>query len=157
MLGLCCCSSFLWLQWAGAPLGVRGLLIAVASPVEHGLQGRGLPSLRHLGSVAVAPGIESTGFVIVVHRSSCCIVCGNVPGQGENPRLPHWWFFTTEPLEKLKYFFGSIICLHFCWDSNDSILDPLILFHRLLTFFFPMVSLFHFYFKLFLLPSFQVY
>ena len=38
------------------------------------------------------------------------------------------WFFTTEPLGKLKYCFSSIICLHFCWDSNYNILDPLILF-----------------------------
>ena len=41
-LGLCCCAQPLQLLRAGAtPAAVRGLLIAVASPVaEHGLQAR---------------------------------------------------------------------------------------------------------------------
>ena len=91
MVGLCRCNSFLQLQWAGATLQVRGLLTAGASlVVEHRLQGRGLQSLWHLGSVVVAPGIQNTGSVVVVHRLSCSVTCGIFLDHGSNPCLLIW-------------------------------------------------------------------
>ena len=55
--------SFFWLWHAGAtPAVVCGFLIAVASlVVEHRLKGA-------QASVAAAPGLWSTGSVVMVHR-----------------------------------------------------------------------------------------
>ena len=64
---------------------VRGLLIAVASlVVEHGLQVRGLQYLWHVGSVIVAPRLQSAGSVVVAHGFSCSAACGIFLDQGLN-------------------------------------------------------------------------
>ena len=52
-------------------------LIAMASLVEHRLQGVGV-------LVAVARGLPRSGSVLVVHRFSCPKVCGIFPDQGSN-------------------------------------------------------------------------
>ena len=41
-------------------------------------------------SVVAAPGLCSTGSVVVVHRLSCSSACGVFPGQGSNPCLLPW-------------------------------------------------------------------
>ena len=46
--------------------------------------------LQHMSSVVVAPGLWSTGLIVVVHRPSCSLACGIFPGQGSNPCLLHW-------------------------------------------------------------------
>ena len=69
---------------------VRGLPIAVASSVEeHGLQACGLNS--------------------VVHRLSCSVVCGNLPGPGikyVSPALAGG-FLTTGPPQKSSCLFEA--------------------------------------------------
>ena len=51
-------------------------------------------------SVVVAPGLESTGSVVVVHRLSCPAACGVSLDQGSNLRLLHWQADSL-PLEPL--------------------------------------------------------
>ena len=61
-LGLHCAQAFSSCGERGQLFIVRGLLIAVASFVaECRLQVRGLQQLWHVGSVAVARGLQSTG------------------------------------------------------------------------------------------------
>ena len=67
MLGLCCCTGFSLVAVNGgySLVAVPGLLITLASLVkEHGLQGA-------QASAVVAPGLQSTGSVVVVHGLSC--------------------------------------------------------------------------------------
>ena len=93
VLGLrCCVRAFSSCgEWGLLFLAVRGLLIAVASLVaEHGLQAHGLQQLWHLGSVAVARGLQSAGSVAVAHGPSCSVACGILPDQGSNPCPLHW-------------------------------------------------------------------
>ena len=62
----------------------RGFLTAVASLMDHGLQGTWV-------SVVAARGLWSTGSVAVVHRSTCSAACGIFfLTQGSNPCLLHW-------------------------------------------------------------------
>ena len=68
---------------------VRGL-IAVASLVEPGLEASGLQSLQHVGSVVTAPGLQSTGLVILVNGVSCPQACGIFPDKGSNLCVLHW-------------------------------------------------------------------
>ena len=65
-------------------VAVLELLLAVESLVmELGLQGA-------QASVVAAPGLYSTGSVVVIHRLNCSTACGIFPGQGLNPCLLHW-------------------------------------------------------------------
>ena len=91
MLGLCCCAGFSLIASSGGCclVAVRGLT-AVASLVEHRLVGSGLQSLQHVGSVITAPGLQSTGLVIVVNGVSCPLACGIFPNKGSNLCLLHW-------------------------------------------------------------------
>ena len=52
-------------------VGVRGLLIATASPVaEHGLEGAcRLQYLQHAGAVVAVPGLQSTRSEVVAHTA----------------------------------------------------------------------------------------
>ena len=52
-------------------VAVRGLLIAVASPV-------------------VERGLQSTGSAVVAPGPSCSAACGILPDQGSNPCAPAW-------------------------------------------------------------------
>ena len=51
---------------------------------------RGYSSLWHAGSVVVACGLKSAGFIVVAHGLSCSAACGIFPDQGSNPRPLHW-------------------------------------------------------------------
>ena len=60
-------------------------------------------------SVVVAPGLQSTGSIVMACRLSCPEACGTLLDQGMNP-CPSCAgrFFTTEPPEKtLEQFFYS--------------------------------------------------
>ena len=76
-LGLCCCVRAFssCSEWELLFVAVQGLLIAVASLVEHGLQARGL---------------QSAGSVVVAHGLSCSATRGIIPDQGSNPCPLHW-------------------------------------------------------------------
>ena len=65
-------------------VAVHGLLTAVASLVaDHQLQG-----IRASG--VSAPGLWSTGPIVVAHGQSCSTACGIFPDEGSNLRLLHW-------------------------------------------------------------------
>ena len=61
----------------------RGLLIAVASPMEHGLWGV-------WASVFVAPRLQSADSVVVAYGLSCSAICGIFLDKGSNPCPLHW-------------------------------------------------------------------
>ena len=50
----------------------------------------GVQQLCHVGSVVVAPRLQSTGSTFVVHRLSCSKACGIFLHQGSNLCLLHW-------------------------------------------------------------------
>ena len=50
---------------------------------EHGLQGA-----RALA--VAAPGLYSSGSVVVARGLNCSTACGIFPDQGSTPRLLHW-------------------------------------------------------------------
>ena len=69
---------------------------------------RGLQWFQLVGSVVVAPGLQSTGSISVAQRLSCSAVCGIVPDQrsirdrsGASALAAlasgFFFFFTTEP------------------------------------------------------------
>ena len=68
MLGLHCCTRFPLVAASEdySPVAVRGLFITVASLI-------------------VAPGLQSTGSVVVIRGLSCLTACGIFPGQGFKP------------------------------------------------------------------------
>ena len=69
---------------------VRRLLIVVSClGAEHGLWGAGASVAVAHGSVFVAPGLWSTGSVVVAHGLSCPSACGIFLDQGLNPCLLH--------------------------------------------------------------------
>ena len=43
-----------------------------------------------MGSVVVAPRLQSTGSIVVMHGLSCPVANGIIPDQGLNPCLLHW-------------------------------------------------------------------
>ena len=67
--------------------GVWGLLL-LRSP---GSRAHRLQRLQHVGSVVVAPRLESTGSVVVAQALGCSVACGIFPDQGSNLCLLHWW------------------------------------------------------------------
>ena len=85
MLGLCYCRGFSPVVASGGyfVVVIHELLTAVASLAEHGLQGA-------QASVAVAPGLWSTGSVAVGRGVSCSVLCGIFPDQGSKLCLLHW-------------------------------------------------------------------
>ena len=66
----------------GLPCGSAGRLAVLASLVAHGLQGA-------QASVAVVPGLWSTGSVVVVLGLRCPEACGIFLDQGSNLCLLH--------------------------------------------------------------------
>ena len=70
--------------------GTQVSLVVVPLVVEPGLQSTWLQQLWHVGSVIVAPELQSTGLTVVVHRLSCPVACGIFADQGQNPRLLYW-------------------------------------------------------------------
>ena len=87
-LGICCCTSFLWLhratsfsEQAFALVSVSRLLVAVVSLVmEHGPGGSGVTASR----------LWSTSSTGVAHGLSFSKACGIFPDRGSNPCLLHW-------------------------------------------------------------------
>ena len=75
---------------------MHGLLIALASLVEHRLQVRELQQLQDVGSVFVAPRLWSTSSVVVAHGLSHHAACGIFGDQGSNRDSRIGRFFTTE-------------------------------------------------------------
>ena len=68
----------------GYSLAVVHGLIAVASLVaEH------RPQVQS-ASVAAAPGLWSTGLVVLAHGLRCSKACGILPDPGSNLSLLHW-------------------------------------------------------------------
>ena len=61
---------------------VGWLLIAVASP--------GAQALGAQGSVVAAPGLQSTGSLVVAHGLSCSQACGIILDQGSNQQPLHF-------------------------------------------------------------------
>ena len=89
-LFICGCAGSLLLWGLSSSHGLR-LPIAVASLLlSRGSRARVLQSLWPVGSLAAAPGMESTGSIIVAHRLSCSIACVILPDQGLNPFLLQW-------------------------------------------------------------------
>ena len=78
---------------------VCGLLIVVASLVEHRLSVHEIQCLRHVGSVVVSR-LSTVSSVVVAHRLSCSVVCRIFLDQGltelESSALAGK-FFTTQP------------------------------------------------------------
>ena len=83
VLGLPCCGGFSLVAEGGSLVAVCGLLVVAPLVAEHGLQG------TH-ASVIVAPGLLSTGSMVVAHRLSCITACGIFPAQRANLCLLHW-------------------------------------------------------------------
>ena len=43
-----------------------------------------------MGSVVVAPGLYSTGLIVLTHKLSCSAACGIFQDQESNSGLLHW-------------------------------------------------------------------
>ena len=65
----------------------------------------GAQALGHKGSVASAPGFQSTGSTAVAHRLSSSVSCGNLLGSGIEPVSPivAGGFSITEPPGKSPF------------------------------------------------------
>ena len=125
-LGLHCCSRALPSPSKRGPpsAAVCRPLTTVAYPAaEHGPQARGLPQLRHVGSVAAAHRLHSAGSAGVAHGPSCSAACGILPDQGPNPHPLQWqvgsqpprhpgsplfFFFLNKFIYLFIYFFGCV-------------------------------------------------
>ena len=90
VLGLCCCAGFSLIVASGgySLVAVLRCLIVVASIVGHVFQGSWAPAV-------VAPGLQSTDSVGVVHGLSYCTACEIISDQGSNLRLLHWQVDTS--------------------------------------------------------------
>ena len=119
VLGLCCCAGF-------SPVTAHGVLTVVVSlVVEHRLQGvwasvvaagarggcgRCARWLRQVLSVVAAPGLQSTGSIVVAHGLSRSVACGIFPDQGSNLALTGGFFTTQSPRKPSLSSFPSL-CL----------------------------------------------
>ena len=74
VLALHCCIGFWWLL----------LLQSMGSRVLR------LQELPHMGSIGMAPGLQSTGSIVVAHRFNCSAAYGIFLDQRLNPCLLHW-------------------------------------------------------------------
>ena len=82
---------------------VQGLLIAAASPLQSTGSVQGMRA-----SVVVAPGLQSAGLTVVLHRLTCSKACGISLEQGWKPRLLRWQV-DSSPLSHQ----GSHYCFYF--------------------------------------------
>ena len=84
----------------GCPLGaVRGLLIAVASPVGVASRALLVQWSQRVNSLVSAPGLQSAYAVVGALGLNSFAGCGIFPDQELNPCLLHWLavsFFATE-------------------------------------------------------------
>ena len=76
---------------AGSSL-MQGNFFSYSTPASHcgGFSCCRAWALVHAGSAVAAPGLQSTGSLVVAHRLSCSIECEIFPTQGLNPCLLHW-------------------------------------------------------------------
>ena len=68
-----------------------------------GSRAHALQQLQHMDSLVLAPELQSTGLIVVVHRLSCSKTCGTFLDQGSNSFLSlalAGGYFTTEPLRR---------------------------------------------------------
>ena len=92
VLGLWCCTDFsLVAASRGYSLGVvLGLPIAVASLTDAGSKALRRQELGLTGSAVAAPGLWSTGSVVVVYQLSCFVPFLILLDQESNPCLLLW-------------------------------------------------------------------
>ena len=94
MLGLCGCTDF-------SLVVKRGAVLCCIVQASHGgdLSCCGDRALGHVGSVVAAPGLESTGSVVVGYKLSWLHGMWDLPSSGIEPVSPTLagGFFTTEP------------------------------------------------------------
>ena len=57
---------------------------------DTGSRAHGLQYLQHLGAAAVAPGLQSTGFTVVMHGLSCSLARAFFQDQELNLCLLYW-------------------------------------------------------------------
>ena len=69
---------------------VSGLLIAVVSVAEHGLQGAQASVVVAHGLIDVALRLQSTGSIVFLQRPNCFAACVIFLDQGSNLCLLHW-------------------------------------------------------------------
>ena len=85
-----CCAGFFSSSSEWGPLSSCGAWASQRAGFSHCralLQALGAADV---GSVAVAPGLQDTGSVVVVHRLSLSTAHGIFPDQGLNPSLLRW-------------------------------------------------------------------
>ena len=75
-------------------MAVLGLHCDVDFPLGAVNRGHSLAAVPGLliamASLLVAPGLWSTGSIVVAHRLRCSMACGIFPDQRLNPHLLHW-------------------------------------------------------------------
>ena len=100
VLSLHCAQAFLQLRRVGTALQLRrvGFSLWWLLFWSPGFSCCG----NNVGSVVAAPGLWSTGSIVVAHGLSCSVARRIFPNQGSNECLPHWQtkFFTPEPPRK---------------------------------------------------------
>ena len=75
----------------------RPLISVVSLVAEHRLQAHAVQQSQCVGSVVVAPGLQSADSVAVVLRLSWLMACGILPDQGSN-LCPWHWQANSSPL-----------------------------------------------------------
>ena len=116
VLGLCCCAGFFSSCGKQGLLSGCGLWISVCrSFCCCGAQALGtrasLPEAHGLSNVA--PRLQNTGLIVVVHGLSCSIF----PTQGSNPHLLHWQVDSL-PLSHQR---SPVICFYFLFGSRETV------------------------------------
>ena len=82
-----------------------------------GLSCFGAQALGPQASAVVAPGLQNTGPIVVVHRPSCSVACGDIPGSGiemKSPALAAGFsmsFFPEPPGKPNFCCWGVCVCL----------------------------------------------
>ena len=121
------CVGFLQVQRAGATLQLQCMGFSLEWLLLWQSTGSRtccsmFSSWQHVGSVAAAHGLQSTGSVVVAHRFSCFAACGIFPNQRLNLSLLHWQADSL-PLSHQGnasfFLFLKKICIYFiwlCWD-----------------------------------------
>ena len=90
--------NYFWLCWISVALwyfsscSKQGALLSSCGPLASrgGFSCGGAQVLGHVSSAVAAPGLQSTGSVVMAHRLSCPAACGIFPDQGSSTCLLHW-------------------------------------------------------------------
>ena len=90
VLGLRCCAVFfLSLCWVETTFSLWNSGLSLQRLLLLQSQAPGCAGSVGSCSMRAAPGLSSTGLVVVAHRFRCSAAWGIVHGQGLNPRLPY--------------------------------------------------------------------